>query len=110
MIDEKRITFTRHSKGLPDMDVPADMYFADFKRRIEGMIGLAENLCYVCQGGKPKEEWDEYVFGQFKAFRHQMLDIADEVGGLCDNMNLLPEEANPAQRQKLTGLIRIRKD
>lgn len=88
MIEKDRVSFIKRANGLPDMKLPADIYFEDFKRRIQATIGTVENICYTCQGGKNKTEWDEYISQQFQSFRHAMLDIADEVSELCDHMEV----------------------
>lgn len=93
MIDKDRLTFIKHTQGLPDMELPADTYFDDFRRRIQATIGTVENICYTCQGGKNKSEWDEYVSQQFQTFRHAMLDIADEVGSLAEGMVVKDEQS-----------------
>lgn len=96
---EGRLYFVRKQENFPDISVPSDMYFSDFRRRIQYMITLAENICYAAEKGKDKEEWNMHTLAQFKTFRKQMLDIADEVGALEENMILeCPHDDEAAKR------------
>lgn len=81
-----KLYFIRKQENFPDISVPSEMYFNDFRRRIQYMITLVENICYAAEKGKSKEEWSTHTTTQFRTFRKQMLDIADEVGELEDNM------------------------
>lgn len=102
MIDSERVTVTRKVRGLPKQDVPAKAYFDDFAWRIDSIIEAMENVCYVYEGGKPKDEWNEYAMAKFSTFRKKMLDISDEVRALCDNMNIAEEP------ESKSGLFRRR--
>jgi len=81
-----KLYIVRRQENYPDIQMPANMYFADFKKRIQQMIGLVETICYTNEGGKDKEEWNSYNISQFQSFRRKMLDIADEVAELEKNM------------------------
>lgn len=88
MGSEGKLYIIRKQENYPDIQMPAEMYFADFKKRIQQMIGLVENICYTNEGGKDKECWNSYNASQFQNFRRRMLDIADEVAKLEENMVL----------------------
>lgn len=85
---EGKLYITRKQENYPDIDVPAEMYFADFRKRIQQMIGLVEAICYTNEGGKNKDEWNGYNISQFQTFRRRMLDIADEVADLEENISI----------------------
>jgi len=100
---EGKLYFIRKQENFPDISVPSDMYFNDFRRRIQYMITLAENICYAAEKGKAKEEWNTHTLAQFRTFRKQMLDIADKVGGLEDNMVIeCPNDEEVAKRDSET--------
>lgn len=80
-----KLYIIRKQENYPDIQMPAEMYFADFKKRIQQMIGLVETICFMNEGGKDKELWNSYNISQFQAFRRKMLDIADEVAALEEN-------------------------
>ena len=81
-----KLYIIRKQENYPDIQMPASMYFADFKKRIQQMIGIVETICFMNEGGKDKELWNSYNITQFQTFRRKMLDIADEVAALEENV------------------------
>ena len=45
-----------------------------------------EDLCYIMNDGKPKEEWTEESFTAFNKIKHKLLDKAGDVGRMPNNL------------------------
>lgn len=106
---EGKIYFVRKQEDYPDIVMSAEGYFADFRKRIQQMIGLVENICYANEGGRDKELWNNFNTAQFNTFRRRMLDIADEIGELDRNMIVQCADTEATERTGLLGTLLSRK-
>lgn len=50
------------------------------------LITDVENLCYVANDNKPKEEWSDETFSGFCLIKHKLLDKAGDVGRIPENI------------------------
>jgi len=99
------INYIVHREGLPDVVVSPNVYYADFKKRIQSMIGFVEQMCYTYEAGKDKADWSQYSQEQFQSFRRKMLDIADEVAAIDQNI-VIEEVADDSERMaEIEGYI-----
>ena len=51
-----------------------------------------EDLCYVANGNKDKEEWSDETFAAFNKIKHKLLDKAGDIGRLPENMTEIKQE------------------
>lgn len=101
-MDKHCIEIMQTVDGIPTKSVPADVYLSDLRKRVQMLIGSMEEVCYVYEGGKPKSKWNEYALAKFNAFRHEALDIGDEVEAICDHM-IVQESDSPSIWKGLFG-------
>ena len=62
--------------------VYTEMLHADLLRLVTDI----EDLCYVVNNGKPKEEWTDETFAAFNRIKHKLLDKAGDIGRMPENM------------------------
>lgn len=61
-----------------------DMLRADLLK----LVTDVENLCYVANGNKQKEEWTDETFAGFCLIKHKLLDKAGDVGRIPENITM----------------------
>lgn len=59
-----------------------DMLRADLLK----LVTDVENLCYMANGNKPKEDWSDETFSMFCLIKHKLLDKAGDIGRIPDNI------------------------
>ena len=60
----------------------ADMLRLDLMR----VVSDVEDLVYMVNGNKPKDEWSDETWILFQKIRHKLLDKAGAIGRLPDDM------------------------
>ena len=61
-------------------------YTAMLRADLLRLVTDVENLCYIANGNKPKEEWDEETKMNFSRIKHKLLDKAGDIGRLPENI------------------------
>ena len=74
------------SVSLPEY---TDMLRVDLLRLVTDI----EDLCYVANGNKDKEEWSDETFSAFNKIKHKLLDKAGDIGRLPENMTEIKKES-----------------
>ena len=59
-----------------------DMLRADLMK----LVSDVENLCYVANDNKPKDEWSDDTFSLFCLIKHKLLDKAGDIGRIPENI------------------------
>lgn len=72
-LDEKSFEFVQYTKML--------------QLELMRIIMDVEDLIYVLQDGKPKEDWDESTRVKFKTIRHKLLDQANAIERLPNTLH-----------------------
>lgn len=56
------------------------------KMNILRIIADIEDLVYITNGNKPKDEWSDDTWTAFQRIRHKLLDKAGSIGRLPDDL------------------------
>ena len=56
------------------------------------LITDIENMCYIANGDKPREEWDGKILEEFRKIKHKMLDKAGDIGRIPQNIIIRTRE------------------
>lgn len=59
-----------------------DMLRTDLMR----LVTDVENLCYLANDNKPKNEWSDETFSMFCLIKHKLLDKAGDIGRIPGNI------------------------
>lgn len=63
-------------------------------REIKKVLDNIEDAFFYFSGYKPKKDWDEETTKRFSVIRHKLLDQANAVGRLPDNLSYKNIKAN----------------
>lgn len=65
------------------------------------LITDVEDMVYMMNGNKPKDEWADETWASFCRIKHKLLDKAGDIGRLPDNIQKGPlvGEAKEAQER-----------
>lgn len=70
------------------LDEYTEMLRADLLR----IVTDVENLCYIANDNRPKEDWSDETFEEFSRIKHKLLDKAGDIGRLPSNIILRTRE------------------
>lgn len=73
-------------------------YTFQLQEDLRRVITDVEDLCYIANDNKEKEEWSDETFSLFNKIKHKLLDKAGDIGRLPDNLKIL-------DRETLTGFV-----
>ena len=80
------------------LDEYTEMLRADLLK----LVTDVENLCYVANNNKPKEEWSDETFSYFCLIKHKLLDKAGDIGRIPENI-VIKEPLNKFLARLLDG-------
>lgn len=75
---------------------PVADYAESLSMDIKRIVGDVEDLAYLVNGNKPKDEWSEAEIIAFNKIRSKLLDKAGEIGRLPENIIDKEQEKAPA--------------
>ena len=73
-------------------------YTDQLQEDLRRVITDVEDLCYVANDNKEKDEWSDETFSLFNKIKHKLLDKAGDIGRLPNNLEVLDKET-------LTGFV-----
>ena len=89
MKDEMTVAITYRDKDLnptASKRYSLEAYTAMLKLDILRIITDVEDTLYETQGNKQKQDWDEYILKSFYRIRHKLLDQANAIERLPENL------------------------
>lgn len=69
------------------------------------VITDVEDLVYLLNDNKPKNEWNDESWAAFCRIKHKLLDKAGDVGRLPDNMFHIPERENGSLSEFVSNVL-----
>ena len=67
-------------------DYTLDEYTDMLRGDLLHLVTDLEDLCYIMSGNKPKDEWNDRLWVGFSGIKHKLLDKANDIGRLPDNL------------------------
>ena len=77
---------------------PLREYTDQLQEDLRRVITDVEDLCYLANDNKEKDEWSDATFSLFNKIKHKLLDKAGDIGRLPSNLDTVDHET-------LTGFV-----